>query len=199
MKKQILLLVMIIAVTGVVSGCQKKISNNVNQQQNNNQTTKTTETPKTTEISNISSTTSSSVEEAENSDWLLYENSKYGFTLKYPKGISPEVYENGNRPSIYFNSNELYFDIRLVINDNENLSEFNYLDFSPVGKGSINNQEALIFKSEKGYCDGPACGYPFIGYTTKFNGNFYSLTFYKMTELNDDAKKVLESFKFIIK
>jgi len=103
MKKQILLLVIIIAVTGVVSGCRKKTeeivdkTNNGKMAKGQNQVSTLLEKENIPKIGNLNSDTilASSTKNMDISDWLLYKGDNYGFEINYPKEWSLENSSDG--------------------------------------------------------------------------------------------------------
>ena len=103
LKKKIIILIFVLAVMTVVSGCGKKIienSNNeqiVNQEQNNNQRI---ENQKNNEQEIRKTTTTNEevmnyteYEKIDTSDWLTHYSEEYGFEIKYPKKWQTEEEE----------------------------------------------------------------------------------------------------------
>ncbi len=128
----------------------------------------------------------------------LYQNNEYGFAISLPDKISKkESSANKKRPTITFKNTNLNFDVRLYIDLNKDLNNFHWRDKEADSKGLLAGNEANIYKAPNGYCDGPGCSFPYIAYATKYDGNFYILSFYGDAELSEEEKRILESFNFV--
>lgn len=160
-------------------------------QQNKIDTLAQTNTKKTLQVSTTTSTGTPT------DTWETYISKEFGFEMKIPTdaSVSMDLNDQYNR-LVSFKSATENFEVRLKKDKETALNDFNYLDFPIVGKSTLAGNEAVIFKAQNGYCDGPGCTPPFISYATKHGDDFYIFTFSGHAELNDTEKSIVASFKF---
>jgi hypothetical protein len=128
--------------------------------------------------------------------WIPYQNNELSFSIKIPPYVSVDTLVK-DKQLVIFKSDKENFDVRFHEDKTTTLDRYYYLDLPVSSHAILGGKEALIFKAEKGYCDGPDCSSPFIAYATKVGDNFYTLIFNGDTTMNEVEKTILSSFEFI--
>lgn len=143
--------------------------------------------PTTTSISSIPS------------DWKIFENKEFGFSLQTPASINVNNLMNDqyNR-NVDLKGDDINLHITLKNSPNDfDLSRYYYMDNTKFKTTTLGGQTANVYEFPNGYCDGPGCSAPFVAVVTEHNKNIYSLSFFGVTKLSNTENQILSTLQFI--